>query len=181
MVVAGMVDRRTDWRIAQMLKVAQVFRHPSFTERSALNDIALLKLATPANFSARVSPVHLPRAGDFVQPRTPCVVTGYGYPNPKVKRTSITLQQAPIPLLPLADCRRYWGPAITEDFICAGASGVGLSKGDSGGPLVCLKDGAWTLACILSRGTLYSLTYKPFVCHRITSLLPWIQETMANN
>lgn len=46
--------------------------------QSVKNDIALVKLATPARLSARVSPVCLPEATDDFPGGMTCVTTGWG-------------------------------------------------------------------------------------------------------
>lgn len=56
-----------------------------------------------------------------------------------------------------------------------------LPQGDSGGPLVCQKDGAWTLVGIVSWGSGTCSTSSPGVYARVTKLMPWVQEILANN
>lgn len=49
------------------------------------NDITLLKLASPAKLTARVSPVCLPEATDDFPGGLTCVTTGWGLTDPKGK------------------------------------------------------------------------------------------------
>ncbi|KAB0392407.1 hypothetical protein E2I00_020221 [Balaenoptera physalus] len=170
------------------------------------NDITLLKLATPARFSETVSPVCLPSANDDFPAGMLCVTTGWGKtryngewavafpPTRRVRgraclsrrslqvgQTPDKLQQATLPILSNADCRKYWGNKITDVMICAGASGVSSCMGDSGGPLVCQKDGAWTLVGIVSWGSGTCSTSTPAVYARVTALIPWVQKILAAN
>lgn len=56
----------------------QVFKNPKFSILTVRNDITLLKLATPAQFSETVSAVCLPSAeGDFPAGML-CATTGWG-------------------------------------------------------------------------------------------------------
>ncbi|ETE56261.1 hypothetical protein L345_18028, partial [Ophiophagus hannah] len=55
-----------------------VFVHPDWDSGKLNNDIALIKLATPATFSDTVSPVCLTDATDSFQSGDLCVTTGWG-------------------------------------------------------------------------------------------------------
>nr|XP_035943925.1 chymotrypsinogen B isoform X2 [Halichoerus grypus] len=159
----------------------QVFKNPKFNMLTVQNDITLLKLATPARFSQTVSPVCLPGATDEFPPGLLCVTTGWGRTKYNADKTPDKLQQAALPLLSNAECRKFWGSKITAVMICAGARGVSSCKGDSGGPLVCQKDGAWTLVGIVSWGSGTCSTSVPAVYARVTKLIPWVQEILAAN
>ncbi|EPQ05501.1 Chymotrypsinogen 2 [Myotis brandtii] len=96
-------------------------------------------------------------------------------------KTPEKLQQAALPLLSNAECKKFWGNKITDVMVCAGASGVSSCMGDSGGPLVCQKDGTWTLVGIVSWGSGTCSTSTPAVYARVTELMPWVEEILANN
>ncbi|XP_014648090.1 PREDICTED: chymotrypsinogen 2-like [Ceratotherium simum simum] len=97
---------------------------------------------------------------------------------PPANKTPDRLQQAVLPLLSNAECKKYWGTKIANVMICAGASGVASCMGDSGGPLVCQKDGAWTLVGIVSWGSGRCLPFSPGVYARVTEFIPWVREVM---
>ncbi|XP_008048385.1 chymotrypsinogen B2-like [Carlito syrichta] len=159
----------------------QVFKNPKFSMLTVRNDITLLKLATPAQFSQTVSAVCLPSADDDFPAGTLCATTGWGKTKYNALKTPDKLQQAALPLLSNADCKKFWGSKITDVMVCAGASGVSSCMGDSGGPLVCQKDGAWTLVGIVSWGSGTCSTSSPGVYARVTELMPWVQEILAAN
>ncbi|XP_012586031.1 PREDICTED: chymotrypsinogen B-like [Condylura cristata] len=159
---------------------SQVFRHSGFSDNSMSNDIALLKLATPARLTETVSPVCLPRADDDFPAGSLCVTTGWGRTH-YLGTGSSTLQQGAIPLLSNADCMRHWGSKITDTMVCAGGKGVTSCMGDSGGPLACKKDGAWTLVGIVSFGSSTCSIHIPSSYSRVTKHIPWIQQVLANN
>ncbi|XP_029782203.1 chymotrypsinogen B isoform X1 [Suricata suricatta] len=181
LVVAGEFDQGASEENIQVLKIAQVFKNPKFNMLTIRNDITLLKLATPARFSETVSPVCLPAASDEFPPGLLCATTGWGKTKHNANKTPDKLQQAALPLLSNADCRKFWGSKITDVMICAGASGVSSCMGDSGGPLVCQKDGVWTLVGIVSWGSGTCSTSMPGVYARVTELIPWVQEILAAN
>ncbi|XP_077746681.1 chymotrypsinogen 2-like [Canis aureus] len=181
LVVAGEFDQSSNEENIQVLKIAEVFKNPKFNMFTVRNDITLLKLATPARFSETVSPVCLPQATDEFPPGLMCVTTGWGRTKYNANKTPDKLQQAALPLLSNAECKKFWGSKITDVMICAGASGVSSCMGDSGGPLVCQKDGAWTLVGIVSWGSGTCSTSVPAVYSRVTELIPWVQEILAAN
>nr|XP_037863968.1 chymotrypsinogen B2-like [Chlorocebus sabaeus] len=176
----------------------QVFKNPSFSIFTVRNDITLLKLATPAVFSQTVSAVCLPSADDDFPTGTVCVTTGWGKTKYNANKIPDKLQQAALPLLSNAECKKFWGSKITDEMICAGASGVssckvrlalprpwpgerGAGEGDSGGPLVCQKDRAWTLVGIVSWGSGTCSTSSPGMYTHVTKLIPWVQEILTAN
>ncbi|XP_074055694.1 chymotrypsinogen 2-like isoform X1 [Macrotis lagotis] len=181
LVIAGEFDQGSDAENIQVLKIDQVFQNPKFNFFTINNDITLIKLATPAQFSDTVYPVCLPRTTDDFPAGSNCATTGWGRTKHNNKKTPEKLQQAALPLLSNSECQKYWGNSITDKMICAGASGVSSCLGDSGGPLVCQKDGAWTLVGIVSWGSGFCSTSIPGVYARVTELMPWVQEILANN
>ncbi|XP_012868307.1 PREDICTED: chymotrypsinogen B [Dipodomys ordii] len=181
LVVAGEFDQGSDQEDIQVLKIAKVFKNPKFNFFTIQSDIALLKLATPARFSSTVSAVCLPSEDEDFPAGTQCVTTGWGKTKYSATKTPEKLQQATLPLLSTAECKKFWGAKIKDSMICAGASGVSSCMGDSGGPLVCQKDGAWTLVGIVSWGSGTCSTSTPAVYSRVTELMPWVQQILAAN
>ncbi|KAK7944310.1 hypothetical protein WMY93_000038 [Mugilogobius chulae] len=55
-VVLGEHDRSSNSEQIQVMTVGQVFKHPKYNGFTINNDILLIKLATPAQLNARVSP-----------------------------------------------------------------------------------------------------------------------------
>ncbi|KAB0383893.1 hypothetical protein FD755_005810 [Muntiacus reevesi] len=161
--------------------VPQVFEHPQWDLRAVRNDVALLKLAAPARLSAAVAPVCLPSADASFPAGSLCTVTGWGKTRYNTFDTPDKLQQATLPILSNADCQEFWGSKITDVMICAGASGISSCMGDSGGPLVCQKNGAWTLAGIVSWGSSRCSPFLPGVYARVTKFIPWILEVLEAN
>ncbi|XP_040189612.1 chymotrypsinogen A-like [Rana temporaria] len=180
-VVLGEFDRSVNTEATLNIAVARVFRHPNYNSNTIANDITLIKLATPATYTNRISPVCLAASADVFNGGERCVTTGWGYISASTQTTPSKLQQASLPLLTTANCQSYWGSKIQSTMICAGASGVSSCMGDSGGPLVCQNNGAWTLAGIVSWGSSSCSTSTPAVYARVTALRSWVDQTVAAN
>ncbi|XP_057568732.1 chymotrypsinogen B-like [Hippopotamus amphibius kiboko] len=181
LVVAGVSDHSSEEEDVQVLRIAKVFEHPLWDVRTVCNDIALLKLATPASLSGTVSPVCLPNANASFPAGALCATTGWGKTRYNALQTPDKLQQAALPIMSNADCKQFWGSRITDVMICAGAVGVSSCMGDSGGPLVCQKDGAWTLVGIVSWGSRQCGPFSPGVYARVTEFIPWVRKVLEAN
>ncbi|XP_057170195.1 chymotrypsinogen B-like [Ursus arctos] len=180
-VVAGVSDHGSDDEAVQVLRIEEVFEHPLWDRAADTNDIALLKLATPALLSTTVSPVCLPSGNASFPAGSICATTGWGRTQYNSHKTPDKLQQAALPLLSNAECKQFWGSKITDVMVCAGANGVSSCMGDSGGPLVCQKDGAWTLVGIVSWGSSQCNPFSPGVYARVTKFIPWLLEVLEAN
>ncbi|XP_063169152.1 chymotrypsinogen B-like [Candoia aspera] len=77
-VVLGEFDFNSPKEDIQKLAVQKVFVHPDWSPRNINNDIALIKLATPAKLVKTVSPVCLTDATDSFKGGDICVTTGWG-------------------------------------------------------------------------------------------------------
>ncbi|XP_069878006.1 chymotrypsinogen B-like [Dipodomys merriami] len=181
-VVAGAFNLDSDEKDVQVLDVAEVFSKPGKVySKPVPNDIALLKLATPAHFTDTVSAVCLACDEADFPPGTPCVITGWGQTQYDDHQRAPTLRQAVLPLVSTPDCRKYWGDNVTDDMICAGGNGTSPCIGDSGGALVCEKGGVWTQVGIVSWGSDFCCTDTPAVFTRITAVLDWVKQTLEEN
>ncbi|XP_026570232.1 chymotrypsinogen 2-like [Pseudonaja textilis] len=181
LVVLGAFDKSAREEDSQVIKIAKVFKNPKYNMFTIRNDITLLKLATPARLTARVSPVCLPKATDAFPGGMTCVTSGWGYLHHTDKVSPNKLQQVALPLLTNQECKKFWGNRIVDVMVCAGAAGASSCMGDSGGPLVCQKNGAWNLVGIVSWGSNTCSPSSPGVYARVTELLPFIESTLANN
>ncbi|XP_060770689.1 chymotrypsin A-like [Neoarius graeffei] len=181
LVILGEHNRASNSESIQTIRVAKSIRHPNYNPYTINNDVAVIKLASPARLGPRVSPVCLAATTDSFPGGMRCVTTGWGLTRYNAADTPSLLQQAALPLLTNTNCERYWGNKITSLMICAGASGASSCMGDSGGPLVCQKSGAWTLVGIVSWGSGMCSTSTPGVYARVTQLRSWIDQTIASN
>ena len=59
--------------------MSRVIKHPEFSMSHLRHDVAVLKLAQPANLNSKVGTVCLPQHNSRVGQRTTCYVTGKLY------------------------------------------------------------------------------------------------------
>uniref|UniRef100_A0A8C4S7I6 Peptidase S1 domain-containing protein n=1 Tax=Erpetoichthys calabaricus TaxID=27687 RepID=A0A8C4S7I6_ERPCA len=151
-----------------------IFIHPDYINFDQGNDIALLQLDAPVNYTELILPVCLPTQNSTFSAQDNCWVTGWGniregvlLPSPGI------LQQVKVPIVSNADCNvMYQGETvILSDMTCTGypVRGKDPCQGDSGGPLVCQSstNGSWILAGIVSFSDGCAKAGKPTVyAHR---------------
>ncbi|XP_028671472.2 serine protease 27-like [Erpetoichthys calabaricus] len=160
-----------------------IFIHPDYINFDQGNDIALLQLDAPVNYTELILPVCLPTQNSTFSAQDNCWVTGWGniregvlLPSPGI------LQQVKVPIVSNADCNvMYQGETvILSDMTCTGypVGGKDPCQGDSGGPLVCQSstNGSWILAGIVSFSDGCAKAGKPTVYARASSFTVWIQK-----
>lgn len=146
------------------------------------NDIALLKLLSPAYLDEGVGLVCLPDT-DHDLPidnlDKQCWITGWGTlysggPQPN------TLMQASVPLVSKERCDYAYPDAIDDSMLCAGLDegGIDACQGDSGGPLVCEVDGTWYLEGVTSFGEGCALPYTYGVYAKVRNFISWLSRNM---
>ena len=157
-VVLGQHERDTQENGKQIIKIEEVFMHPQYDTPDRANDIALLKLGQPAEFSDTVSPPCIPDQDDFGDNSTfaagmDCYLSGWGKIGDgesmpvDIYGQPYKLRQALLPLVSDQSCQTIYLEGanfeIQPTMQCAGGEGRTSCNGDSGGPLVCEKDGIW--------------------------------------
>ncbi|XP_057207477.1 chymotrypsin-like protease CTRL-1 [Triplophysa rosa] len=179
-VVLGEHDRGSNDEAVQIKKISEVIRHPRFNKKNFNNDVALLKLSSPAQITSRVSPVNLVSSSTNIPSGTLCVTTGWG--RTATGQGPRILQETTLPIVSTAECKQYWGltRSITDSMICAGGSGSSSCQGDSGGPLVCDSKGVWYQVGIVSWGTKECKVNAPGVYSRVSFLRQWIDDTVPS-
>lgn len=120
---------------SQLLKVKKIIMHPGYAPGAAghADDIAMLKLESPAKFNQAVQPVYLPPQGYEATGKGKIV--GWGAINNDETVSSSQLLEAEIDVSPIAECEKYW--RMIGQQICLGAnSRTNACGGDSGGPFL---------------------------------------------
>ncbi|XP_072871598.1 chymotrypsin-like protease CTRL-1 isoform X2 [Chlorocebus sabaeus] len=159
----------------------QAITHPSWNPTTMNNDVTLLKLASPAQYTTRISPVCLASSNEALTEGLTCVTTGWGRLSGVGNVTPAHLRQVALPLVTVNQCRQYWGSDITDSMICAGGAGASSCQGDSGGPLVCQKGNTWVLIGIVSWGTKDCNVRAPAVYTLVSKFSAWINQVIAYN
>ncbi|MFP7753158.1 S1 family peptidase [Thermodesulfobacteriota bacterium B35] len=138
------------------LAVNVIVVHPAFSTTSLTNDIALLRLATPA----AVEPLTLfsGQSRDNTPPSLlgrSTTLLGWGlYNTSGYPYFPSILQQVDLPVVSDSLCSSAFGIPLADSQICAGYTvGKDACRGDSGGPLLVQVDNRWAHAGLVSYGT----------------------------
>ncbi|KAK3848921.1 hypothetical protein Pcinc_044307 [Petrolisthes cinctipes] len=165
-------------RSTQDFKVTRVVRHKDYDSRKLYNDVAMLTLDRPADYSQVVRPVCLDGSGKTYSGED-VIVAGWGSmfeggPQPG------TLYKVTLKVVGNDQCRLKYGPAapggIVDHYLCAGLDGKDSCQGDSGGPLVKYEGGVWKQLGLVSWGIGCGKGHYPGVYSRISYFLPWIER-----
>ena len=153
--------------------------HQGYDRRTHENDIALVKLKSPAAngkiipLATKATPIDV---GEFLE------VTGWGTTS-EGGSTPDVLLKAKVPYVTNETCNApaSYDGAILPGMMCAGDSkgGTDACQGDSGGPLVARKaDGAW-LVGVVSFGEGCARKLKYGVYTRVSAYLDWINAVVS--
>uniref|UniRef100_A0A8C9GZN9 Proteasome 20S subunit beta 10 n=1 Tax=Piliocolobus tephrosceles TaxID=591936 RepID=A0A8C9GZN9_9PRIM len=178
-VVLGEHDLSSNAEPLQVLSISRAITHPSWNPIPMNNDVTLLKLASPAQYTTRISPVCLASSNEALTEGLTCVTTGWGRLSGVGNVTPARLQQVALPLVTVNQCQQYWGSDITDSMICAGG-GASSCQGDSGGP-VCQKGNTGVLIGTLSWGTKNCNVRAPAMYTRVSKFSAWINQVIAYN
>ncbi|XP_073346771.1 vitamin K-dependent protein C [Pagrus major] len=178
----GDYERIRDELTEVTLRVIEFFRHPNYNRRTVDNDIALLRLETPAPFSNYILPICLP--GREMAERvlhlngTLTVVTGWGKEDPNSNRYSSALNVIKIPLVDHDVCSHQMSHNISNNVLCAGILGQSMDacEGDSGGPMVTLYRDTWFLVGLVSWGEGCGMVDKLGIYTKVSNYNEWIDK-----
>ncbi|XP_062992935.1 tryptase gamma-like [Elgaria multicarinata webbii] len=194
-VVVGVHQLLNPTKDAQIIRVIEIISNPDFNLEweDLRGDIALVKLASPVNFTNYILPICLPGSSVQIPPNASCWITGWG----AVKENEnlpepMTLQELKVPPISQETCNELYNKGennslgkdpILPDMICAGypEGGKDACQGDSGGPLVCKLKRGWTQFGVQSWGQGCAKPSYPGVYASVTYYAKWIDETIVAN
>jgi len=189
-VVAGSHSKRVFAKGEQKRKVVEVKFHESYSSKTVMNDIAIIRLDKSIKFSETIRPICIPRSDDDLPTKRICIVTGWGRnesQNAQIGKHQNELKQAQLELHPSATCRKLWyGSADWENaHICGGplSGKESTCMGDSGGPYVCQNDDkSWSQQGIVSFGASArcSTPNRPPVFTRVAKYQNWIEDKIKD-
>ncbi|XP_013881733.1 prostasin [Austrofundulus limnaeus] len=161
--------------------LSQIICHPEYNEYTVDNDICLLKLSAPVNFTDNIKPICLASADSTFNDGLNIWVTGFGTTGSG--SLSNTLQEVKVPIVGNNKCLCYLQgfSKITENMMCAGLKNGGKDscQGDSGGPLMTQNGFTWVQAGIVSFGDGCALPNRPGVYTRVSQYQKWIGDTVS--
>jgi len=179
----------------QVIEVEKFVIHPDFQDGIGkdywmLNDIALVKLKTPATLSPVVQTVCLPKKGENFEGEYG-FISGYGavYVSTKTgSRNPRFLQQAAGPIWNTKECASKWekifaqrGVKFNSNIYCFGMDDgkmYGACYGDSGGPLVVKQSHGYVLAGVAHFAATPACKILPSGYYRVEPFLDWIHDTI---
>ncbi|XP_026230166.1 transmembrane protease serine 9-like isoform X2 [Anabas testudineus] len=167
----------------QIQTVSLIIIHPSYNFNSNDNDISLLKLSSPVNFTNFVLPVCLAASDSTFYSGTDSWVTGWGATT-SGGSGSQTLMEVEVPVVGNRQCNCDYGVgSITNNMMCAGLSAGGKDscQGDSGGPMVSKQSTRWIQSGIVSWGEGCALPNFPGVYTRVSQYQSWINSQITTN
>jgi len=167
----------------QTVGVAQIIVHSGWNgDASGMpNDIALIKLSTPANLNNNVKIASLAEQGaDFLGEE--CVLAGWGMTSTGDNgQLAETLKEVEITKISTSACNSHWRGGITDFHICVHdatppeGSRPSACMGDSGGPMMC-GSGHNVLAGVTSWGESTCSGDLPSVYTRVSKYRDWIYQ-----
>ncbi|KAK8757882.1 hypothetical protein V5799_004485 [Amblyomma americanum] len=133
------------------LPVKELCIHQNYS--GSANDIAIIKLAEPVEFTSRIRPICLPRRNEHLPKDSEAYTTGWSARKGKpTRRTRRTLQELKLTLMNKMKCVNSFDVILSEDVLCAPHDYGSLCEGDSGAPVMQNVGGQWFLQGVLSGG-----------------------------
>ncbi|XP_077386662.1 polyserase-2-like [Festucalex cinctus] len=161
-------------------EIAEIIRHPSYDPDTFDNDVALLKLSLPVNFTDFIGPVCLATQNSTFFTGTESWVTGWGTIGSGVPLPSPqNLMEVEVPVVGNRQCNCDLNPiTVTDNMICAGLreGGKDSCQGDSGGPMVSKQGSQWVQSGVVSFGRGCAEPEKPGVYARVSRYQDWISN-----
>ncbi|CAG2055710.1 unnamed protein product [Timema podura] len=125
----------------QDILIKKVTVHPLFVAKNFTNDVAILKLDTPMNFTVTAQPICLLQNPQLQLIGRQGQLVGWGK-TPGQETTPTRQQLIELPVLPMSTCQKVYSPVIpvsNQQQLCVGGEeGKDACSGFGGAPLVML-------------------------------------------
>merc|ERR1711971_1288761 len=182
------INTSSDGAQAVDVSIRRIIQHPGWDSNSLENDIAILKLSQPIQYSRDIRRACMPtayRGQDLpsVLARPQPIVVGWGSTSTGTGPTS-RLRQAPVQMVTQQQCanayRQVSRVTIGATKLCAGEGTRDTCNGDSGGGLFSRNlGGGFAVVGVTSFGVECARDDFPGVYTRVDEYLPWIQQNMG--
>lgn len=183
-VKLGKYQRKVVETSEQIIKIDKEIIHPKYNKDNSDNDIALLHMEMPSNFSTNIIPICLSNKGlserELMKPGKNMTVSGWGSLSEQSKSRSDYLMYIDIPLANHTLCSEVMSHTITKNMICAGELGDirDACKGDSGGPMATKYNNITFLVGLVSWGEGCGQGNRFGIYTKVSSYLQWIRQTI---
>lgn len=183
------ISTTSDGVVHQDIDIEKVTIHPLYDSFNIKNDIALIKLKNPVDFTkGSVGTVCLPNEyngfGKIESLQSQPTIIGWGKLDDYLPLAS-RLQEARVPIVSNTDCTNGYsqgGINIEENSqICAGIGQIDTCAGDSGGPMLSNELSPlqrYAVIGITSFGVTCADANFPGVYTRVDNYLDWIAQNM---
>nr|XP_033800292.1 serine protease 53-like [Geotrypetes seraphini] len=166
--------------------LSQIIIHKKYTNFINGDDMALLKLLVPVQFSRAIQPICLPYSEHRFRLRSQCWATGLKNEEEGASPSSSSrfLQKVDLTLIGRKTCNCIYNSYEQAELASPAQWGVicgnnmdgtkGPCWGDSGGPVVCNEAGIWFQAGLISFSIDCHLPNSPVLLTNVTSYAEWI-------
>ncbi|XP_032325013.1 putative serine protease 47 [Camelus ferus] len=187
-VLLGNTQLYQHTRHTQKIPVSQIIVYPDFDKFHPFgNDIAMLQLLFPVNFTSYIIPACLPAPCMQLPSNSSCWITGWGMlSEERPLLEPFRLQEGKGGLVENKFCNMLYEQrvgqgrnySVHEGMLCAGdfSTEKAICRGDSGGPLVCNLTDAWVLVGLASWGLDCRHPIYPSVFTNVSYFIDWMDE-----
>ncbi|XP_028671351.1 acrosin-like [Erpetoichthys calabaricus] len=178
-LVAGITDTNAKEENSQIVKVKKTIFHSEPWN----NDIVLLQIWPPFNFTDYVQPICMLENEELEFSFTHCYISGWGIRDESVDTFPHRLQEAQVELINSFTCNQSdWNNgSVTFEMLCAGKKEgkIGSCGRDEGGPLQCYheKENKFYLLGLTSGGIGCAKPKQPALYTRISKFYKWIMDS----
>ncbi|XP_034001432.1 transmembrane protease serine 3-like isoform X2 [Trematomus bernacchii] len=159
--------------------IDKIIVHPMYNFFDNDNDMALLKLSSPVNFTDYIQPVCLASANSTFYTGVSSWVVGFGA-NSSGGPYADTLQEVRVSVVGNNECKcsKQYSPYITDTTICAVFRSGGNDSCQKGsyGAMMIKKGSVWVEIGIVSYGRRCATPNVPEVYTRVSQYVDWIKN-----
>uniref|UniRef100_A0A6B2ELD2 Putative trypsin-like serine protease n=1 Tax=Phlebotomus kandelakii TaxID=1109342 RepID=A0A6B2ELD2_9DIPT len=187
----GKVTLKTndDTATPQDIPISQIFNHPDYKRSRNYNDIAVIRLARPAEMNENVKPACLYTDLDDVSDNVPLIVTGWGSTSVERRERSGVLLKTNLTSVPLDRCNRTFSDLpptrhlpnlLDEGQLCAFdvTRKNDACEGDSGGPLQRVNENGFATIIGVTSFGISCASSTPGVYARVSFYLDFIETNV---
>jgi hypothetical protein len=179
MVIIGAHTLNNKEECRETRTVVRRVDYPTYNNPTYAQDIALLELDAPSEYTPIKLFTHQPDLENLEAAGTMLTVSGWGRLSDGGPAANV-LQKAQVPVISNAECQaKYPEETITDSMFCAAYPGGGVDacQGDSGGPIVGVDSlGDYYLVGLVSWGYGCARATRPGVYTRVSTFHDWVCE-----